>query len=125
MRGGYSLRRRLLFWMIATFALGLAASVAFEYLELIDIKAPGALEDVIEVLLLALPFLVVTLLSWLIVGWSIAPLSRASREAELVGPADPAAGFPTTTFRSKSSRWSAPSTVRSIASQAPTRRNGG
>ena len=90
MRGGYSLRRRLLFWMIATFALGLAASVAFEYLELIDIKAPGALEEVIEVLLLALPFLVVTLLSWLIVGWSIAPLSRASREAELVGPADPA-----------------------------------
>ncbi len=90
MKGGYSLRRRLLFWMIATFSFGLAGSVVFEYLELIDIKAPGALEEVIEILLLLLPFLVVTLLSWLIVGWSVAPLSRASREAELVGPADPA-----------------------------------
>jgi two-component system sensor histidine kinase QseC len=91
MIGGYSLRRRLLFWMIATFALGLAASVVFEYLESIDIKAPGGLEEVIELLFLALPFLIVSLLSWFIIGWSLAPISRSSREAELVGPADPAA----------------------------------
>jgi signal transduction histidine kinase len=89
MRGGYSLRRRLLFWMIATFALGLAASIGFEYLESIDVKAPPALEEAIEILLLALPFLIVTLLGWLIVGWSVAPISRASREAEMVGPANP------------------------------------
>jgi two-component system sensor histidine kinase QseC len=77
--------------MVATFALGLSASVAFEYLESIDIKAPGMLEEAIEILLLALPFLIVSVLAWFIIGWSVAPISKASREAELVGPADPAA----------------------------------
>jgi two-component system, OmpR family, sensor histidine kinase TctE len=91
MSAGYSLRRQLLLCMAVVFALGLGASVLFEYLESIDIKAPGGAEGAIEVLLVALPLLVVSLLIWLITGWSLAPIARASRQAEQIGPSDAAA----------------------------------
>jgi two-component system sensor histidine kinase QseC len=88
MSPAYSLRRRLLVSMVAIFVLGLAALIVFEYLEAIDIKASGSAEVTIEILLLTVPFLVGSLLIWLIIGWSLQPLTRASRQAALIGPSD-------------------------------------
>lgn len=88
---GYSLRGRLLFWMIGIFALGLAALIVFEYLEAIGVQASGPVEVAIEILLLSLPFLVGFTLIWFIIGWSLEPLARASRQAGLIGPSDLAA----------------------------------
>jgi signal transduction histidine kinase len=91
MSDAYSLRRRLLFVMIGAFLLGLACSVAFEYLESIDIALESVYGDAIELLIMAVPFLIACLLIWSTVRWTLREVARASYQAERIGPANPAA----------------------------------
>jgi two-component system sensor histidine kinase QseC len=83
--------------MTLVFSLGLGASVLFSYFEVhatgndLDTASFHERENVAHLAIL-LPFILAALgLIWKISGWSLSPLGRASREAALIGPANPSA----------------------------------
>src|SRR5918995_2530645 len=94
-----SLRWRLTLAMLLVFALGLATSVVLSTQETRQEERIGLAEDTIgalvgivldeaiDWLLVFAPLAVVSfVLIWVIGSWSLRPLSRASREAAVIGP---------------------------------------
>jgi two-component system sensor histidine kinase TctE len=63
----------------------------------IEALADSLMEENYEDYLVLVPFILGSLpLAWLISGWSLRPLARASREAAQIGPANPSARLSTT-----------------------------
>ncbi len=94
-----SLRGRLMAAMAAVFIAGTAIAAALDELDvaaLLSRMRLGGLERLLrepyqDVTVLVTFSLAMLLLIWLVSGWSLAPLRRASAEAAAVGPANPEA----------------------------------
>ncbi len=93
-----SLRGRLMLAMLGVFVFGTAAATSLDELDVGALLSPvlsgrrlGGLELLLQepyqdISVLVAFSLMMLLLIWLVSGWSLAPLRRASREAASVGP---------------------------------------
>jgi len=98
MTGLDSLRGRLVAAMLLVFSLGLGGALTLRPFEqratllILGQYGPPLLREPYQDLLVLVPFIVAALvLIWLVSAWSLRPLARASREAAMAGPRNPAA----------------------------------
>ena len=100
-----SLRGRLMLAMLGVFVFGTAAAASLDELSIAALLSPllsgrrlrlGGLERLLhepyqDVTVLVAFSLAMLLLIWLVSGWSLAPLRRASQDAAAIGPGNPEA----------------------------------
>lgn len=104
-RGPDSLRGRLMLSMLAVFVFATSAAASLDEVDLSSVLRPvlsgqrfrlGGLERLLrepyqDITVLVAFSVAMLLLIWVVSGWSLAPLRRASQQAAAVGPSNPQA----------------------------------